>query len=140
MKTATADQIKKFHTLLSKAGIMHRKRDIVLGASRGRTESSRDLSVDEMKAVIDSIETDKPEVKRPPVNADPVLDKKRKRVIANLASAGYILASGKPDMDAIYSWTRKQKHKKELNKLNSRELSELIVASEGVAKHFMKQS
>jgi len=66
------------------------------------------------------------------------LDKKRKRVIANMCQAGYVLPSGKPDMMAIEKWVLQQKHKKPFNVLTSRELSELIVAAEGVKRHFIK--
>lgn len=136
MKHANPDQIKKFHTLLTKRGLMHRKRDIVAGASNGRTESSRGLLFGEMRAVIDQLDQ---EATPPPVVKEDVLDRKRKRVIAQLSSAGYILPSGKPDMEAIYSWTRKQKHKKELNAHSLSELSDLITAAEGVAKHFISK-
>lgn len=66
-----------------------------------------------------------------------VRDKKRKRVIAHMCGAGYVNAiTGKPDMPTIESWVLQQKHKKPFNSLSSKELSELIVAAQGVERHF----
>lgn len=137
MNSAKPDQIRRLHAMLGERNMMHRKKDLVVSASQGRTESSKGLSEREMDLLISRLETIKP-VKQP--ERDPILDKKRKRVIANMAAAGYVLESGKPDMIAIYAWVRRQKHKKELNQLSSQDLSELIVAAEGVAKHFIRKA
>lgn len=52
---ATPDQVKRFHTLLHTTGLMQHKRNIIEGASYGRTEHSNELTQQEMAGLIDSL-------------------------------------------------------------------------------------
>lgn len=53
MKMITTPQLKKIHTLLGELGIKDRKPEIVYSFTHGRTESSRDMTLMEAKALIE---------------------------------------------------------------------------------------
>lgn len=53
MRMVTPSQLKKIHTLLGQLGLMKRKLEIVYGFTGGRTESSRELTLQEAKALIE---------------------------------------------------------------------------------------
>lgn len=53
MKTITKAQLKMIHVLLNELSIMDRKPDLVYSFSNGRTESSRELSLQEAKEIIE---------------------------------------------------------------------------------------
>lgn len=59
MRTITTPQLKKIHTLLGQLGLMDRKPEIVHGFTEGRTESSRDMTLSEAKALIEWLEGSK---------------------------------------------------------------------------------
>lgn len=135
------NQIKRIYALLGKLNLKHRKEDMVLGATKGRTKSTRAMSEMEADALIDSLDKLAKQKLQPstathsPSKSD-ILDRKRKRVIAQMCQAGYITKSGRADMPRIEEWVMKQKHKTAFNALTSQQLSELITAAEGVARHF----
>ncbi len=56
MKTVTTAQLKKMHALLNGIGLMHRKRVIIHSFTGGRTQSARDMYMDEAKEMIDWLE------------------------------------------------------------------------------------
>jgi hypothetical protein len=55
MQTATTPQITKIHVLLSSLGITEQKAEIVYNLSNGRTESTKQLTVDEARRLISSL-------------------------------------------------------------------------------------
>lgn len=59
MRMITTPQMKKIHTLLRQLGLMERKPEIVHGFTQGRTESSRDMTLSEAKALIEWLEGSK---------------------------------------------------------------------------------
>lgn len=56
MRMITYPQLKKIHTLLGQMGIMERKPDIVHSLTEGRTKSSREMTLQEAKALIEWLE------------------------------------------------------------------------------------
>lgn len=127
--TRTNEQNRALHSLITKAGFdADMKADIVFNYTDGRTRSSADLTYSECNELIKFLGRIIPDV----------LDKKRKRVIACLAEAGFVI-KGKPDMMAINKWVIQQKFKKPLNDHNSNELSALIYAAEQVKGHFLSK-
>jgi hypothetical protein len=52
MQTATKPQIQKLHALLNNLGLIDQKADIVFNMTHGRTESSRELTIDEARRLI----------------------------------------------------------------------------------------
>lgn len=53
MRMVTTPQLKKIHTLLGQLGLMDRKPEIVQSFTEGRTESSREMTLMEAKALIE---------------------------------------------------------------------------------------
>lgn len=122
-------QNRALHLLITQAGLdADTKAEMVLSYTEGCTCSSAEMTLQECNELIRSLRKMIPDV----------LDKKRKRVIANLAEAGFV-KNGKPDMMGINRWVLQQAFKKRLNDHNSEELSKLIYASEQVLKHFLNK-
>jgi hypothetical protein len=55
MERITKPQIAKIHVLLSNLGITEQKAEIVYNLSNGRTESTKDLNIDEARRLIISL-------------------------------------------------------------------------------------
>jgi len=55
MQTATKPQIVKLHALLHNLGLKDQKADIIYNLTEGRTESSRELTIDEARRLITSL-------------------------------------------------------------------------------------
>jgi hypothetical protein len=55
MQTATKPQIAKIHALLNNLGILEQKADIVYNLTDGRTESSKQLTVNEARRLITNL-------------------------------------------------------------------------------------
>lgn len=55
MQTATKPQIAKIHVLLNNLGILDQKAEIVYNITEGRTESSKELTVDEARRLITNL-------------------------------------------------------------------------------------
>ncbi len=131
MKRTTA-QNNRLHGLLTKLGLdLDAKEDLVTQFTNCRTVRSSEMTAPECQQLILHLQNQ--------LGSDNQLDRQRKRVIANLAEAGHVTDNGKPDMPAIYAWTRRQKHKLPLNQLNSSQLGALIYASEQVRDHYLNQ-
>jgi hypothetical protein len=129
MNIRTESQNKALHLLLGKVGIdQDTKADMVFNYTDGRTMHSAEMTCMECDALIRALRKMIPDI----------MDKKRKRVIANMAEAGFI-RNGKPDMFAINEWVLKQGLKKPLNDHSSAELSKLIYASDQVRIHFLNK-
>lgn len=128
----TTTQNRQLHALLTKAGLdLEDKEALVRSYTHNRTTRSSEMTVQECQALINELKVQ--------TNQE-LLDRKRKRVIAHLAEAGFITPEGKPDMLLIHAWVRRQKYKRDLNHLNSYQLSELIHAAAMVRDHFMTKT
>lgn len=55
MTPATKPQIQKIHVLLNQLGLTDSKKEVVWQISKGRTESTKDLSIQEAKALIQGL-------------------------------------------------------------------------------------
>lgn len=129
----TQKQNIDLHILLTKLSITpEEKADLVYLYSSQRTKTSANLYESECAKLIKMLEKRWEDL-------DEKRDKRRKRVISHLAEAGYTTPQGRPDMNKIHSWVRKQKHKKHLNDHNLKELSSLIKAAEGVRDHYLSK-
>lgn len=128
----TSTQNRQLHSLLTKAGLdLEDKETLVHQFTGKRTTRSSEMTRNECQALINELKV---------LTNQDLLDRKRKRVIAHLAEAGFITEDGRPDMVIIHAWVKRQKHKKELNSLNSYQLSELIHAAEKVKDHFISKT
>jgi len=61
-KAITTAQIKKIHVLLNEKGLMDEKKTMVCSVSSGRTESTKELSFEEAKALIIFLKEDSSEI------------------------------------------------------------------------------
>lgn len=128
----TITQNNRLHALLHQLGIDLDTKEVLIDQfTNGRTVRSSEMTRNECQALIKELEVR--------VGSEADRDKKRKRVIAQLAEAGYITKDARPDMPRIYEWVRRQKHKKHLNAHTSDELSGLIYAAEQVKNHYLQQ-
>ena len=57
MQKVTPAQIGKIHVLLNKLGLIENKAEIVYNLSNGRTQSTKDLSIDEARRLITNLAT-----------------------------------------------------------------------------------
>ena len=57
MQTATKPQIAKIHVLLTNLGLLDQKPEIMYNLSNGRTDSSKNLTIDEAKRLITNLAT-----------------------------------------------------------------------------------
>ncbi|MBD1385729.1 hypothetical protein IDJ75_10605 [Mucilaginibacter rigui] len=85
MQFATKQQITKIHVLLANTGFMDSKADIIYGLTDGRTESTKELTIDEARRLITSL-----------ANCDP--KERQKRLVFSLAyQAGIIYGETSDD-------------------------------------------
>ena len=68
-------------------------------------------------------------------------DAQRKKVIAILASAGYTLQNGKPDMVKILNWVQTYGYlkPKTLMEYSKAELTKLIKQSENITQYYLNK-
>jgi len=115
MQNATKPQIAKIHVLLSNLGITEQKIEIVYNLTNGRTQSTKDLTIDEARRLITSL-----------AEYDPC--ERQKSLIFSLAyQAGIIYGSTTDDKKmntAKLNMFLKERGavKKELNAMNFSEL------------------
>jgi hypothetical protein len=142
VKPRTNAQNKQIHALISKQGIdADTKAGMCMDVSSDRCSSTSDLFEHEAWLLISALnrQVNAADNPAPKSVVDDKLQKQRRRVIAKLASAGYVTPLGKADMEAINQWVLQQKFKKKLNDHSSEELSKLIYAAEQVYKHFISK-
>lgn len=125
-------QNKIFHKLLSQLGQNdpESKASIVLGATKGRTDSSRQMTWYEADACIKFLRG----------QFDDRADKMRKKVIACLRSYGMVTRTPeghlRADMPRINEWVLKYGYaKKPLNNYSLKELPKLVSQAEQLTTH-----
>jgi hypothetical protein len=129
---ASVNQIKCINSLLTKLGLRERKTELVLGSSGERTKSTKELTLDEAKALISYLKSqDAEEVKA---------EKMRKKIISLAHEMHWHLPnSTKADMQRIDAWCKKYSPKhKSLNNHTYKELPALISQFERVYSSFLK--
>lgn len=140
---ATPQQTQAIHAVLWKKGLLKHKEELVLDASEGRTRSSRDLTKEEAKQLLTSLNdytVDKAQDKTPML----------KKLFAMCHEMGWItkkmiigedgkMKEGK-DYARVYSWVEAHGYlKKKLNRYTYNELPKLIsVFEEKIYKPYLK--
>ena len=133
MQNATKPQIAKIHVLLSNLGITEQKIEIVYNLTNGRTQSTKDLTIDEARRLITSL-----------AEYDPC--ERQKSLIFSLAyQAGIIYGSTTDDKKmntAKLNMFLKERGavKKELNAMNFSELVKTHRQFEAMVKNVKKTS
>lgn len=116
------------HGLLTSTGLMAQKRNLILGFTDGRTESSKDMTYQEAGALITHLKS---------LDAS---HKMRRRIIKMAHEMGWHLpGTQKIDMDAINEWCKKYgAYHKPLNDHSATELPRLVTQFEfGPYKHYL---
>jgi hypothetical protein len=136
MKTITPQQLKALHAMLRTNKMEALKADLVYGFSGGRTESSKELSMDEARELL--VHLDKGAVVREGTNhgATNQGEKMRRQVIAIFHEMGaHLPSTTKIDMARVNEWCANQGHgKKPLNDYTYDELPKLV----GQAKKYLE--
>ena len=119
MKKATTAQLQKLHIMLHQLGLNNEKQNLVYSISKGRTVSSKELTLAEAKLLIESLVTDDPN------------ERMRKKVFALAYEAGIIWGDTFEDkkMNAAKLNLFLQERgtvKKLLNKMTSAELTKVV--------------
>lgn len=133
MQTATKPQIAKIHVLLSNLGITEQKAQIVYDLSSGRTESTKELFIDEARRLITSLSEYDPK-------------ERQKSLVFSLAyQAGIIYGSSADDKKinaAKLNLFLKERGavKKELNAMNYNELVKTHRQFEAIVKSTQKST
>lgn len=136
MKTITPQQLRKISTLISQRGIdKETKAAMVIGFSNGRTESSKDLYVEEAALMIRHLEQTDPNY--------PAAEKMRRKLIYMAHTMGWQKADGngkmRIDMQRVDEWCTTYGYgKKRLNNYSYKELPKLLSQFEAVYKKFLQ--
>ena len=110
--------------LVTKLGLQKRKKEMTLGFSGGRTDTTTDLTPDEARAYIKYLKSQDPD--------EIAADKMRKKIISMAHELGYrIPGTTKVDMIKLDEWCIKYGHKhKKLNQYLVDELPLLVTQFE----------
>jgi hypothetical protein len=128
---STMANYNRFFTLYNKArnaGVLPypTHHDLVGDATKGRTESLKDLTEDELRDIECGIQE----------LLDPVGDKAnrmRRKVIGILAARGAVTGDGKPHMGHVYAWVKKYGYlHKDFNTYTVQELPKLVTQAEAI--------
>lgn len=132
MRYRNPTQNRIFHMLINDLGLdEEQKQEMVLSYTDNRTSSSSQMYWHECQNLINFLNAQKSGKMN-------VADRKRKRVIAQMRQAGYVLPNGKADMTAIENWVAKM-FKHPFNSISSEKLSKVIVAAEKVKDHYLSK-
>lgn len=115
-------QNKMLHGLLNKTGLMNEKANIINGITKGRSESSKDLSFDEARLMINWLKS------QDKTSNDE--NRMRRKILSMAHECGWhnlVDGEWKIDMRALDTWCVKYSYlKKELNKYTYLELPKLV--------------
>lgn len=123
----TYNQNKILHALLNKTGLTEFKRELVYSYSNNRTESSKELLIDEATALINYLKKQNPET----VQAE----KMRRKIIAMAHKMRWETEEGKVNMKSVNNWCINKSYlKKPLMEYSLQELPKLVSQFENVYK------
>lgn len=113
-------QNKLIHTLLHKLQLMPQKESIILGFTNQRTSSSKEMTMQEAKALIQWL-NDKQSKENDACN------QMRRKILSMAHKIQWELPCGKVDMVRVNSWSKANSYlKKELNQYTYNELPKLV--------------
>lgn len=125
-------QNKQLYALLNLAGIdTETKEQMVYTYTRGRTNRSSKMSVEECQNLINDL--------RQKTSYNQESDTMRKKIISLFRKMSYTLPDGKVDMCAVEVWTEKYGYlHKPLNNYTYAELPKLVTQAQAVYQSFLK--
>ena len=121
-------QSKLLHTLLNSTGLVPQKKNLIMGFTGGRSDSSKDLTYQEAGALITYLKS------------QDAAHKMRRKIISMAHEMGWkIPGTNKIDMNAINEWCKKYGFgHKLLNEYKEAELPKLVTQFEnGPYKHYI---
>lgn len=122
---------KQLMAMLTKTNLQGRRHAIVWDYSKGRTESSKELTYSEINDIIRDLEKGFKELDR--------ADKMRKKIISQAHEMGWELTGHKADMARINAWCEKFGYlHKPLNNYSYTELPLLVTQFESVYTSFIE--
>lgn len=142
MSSVTKKQIRAIHATIKAKGLQDQKKDIILNASEGRTESSSDLTYEEAHTLLKFLNTENKN------------NQSTDRMIRKLMAMAYDLrwiesftfvrdhkTFKRNDFSKVYEWVRKYGYLgKELKEYSYQELPKLLSQFEkGPYAHFLKK-
>jgi hypothetical protein len=128
-----SEQNKALHALLNELNMSAQKGDLVYGATRGRTSSSKDMSIEEANLLIGRLREEKAGKS----------DLLKKRLIHRFCMLGYTKEDNRPDYARINGFITnrtgdRNPKKKTLNYLNLKELHAVMQQVEAIFKATIK--
>lgn len=127
-------QSKTLHTLLSKTGLMNSKKDLILGFTHGRAESSKDLTEREAAMLIAYLQRQKKE-------EDPC-NRMRRKIISMCYELRWAKAGDwKTALEKIDSFCEGAKgiYKKKLQTHTYQELVQVVSQFESIYKKYLEK-
>jgi hypothetical protein len=127
----TTQQNKMLYGLLNKTGLMKDKANLIYGITKGRSESSKDLSFEEARLVINYLQTQD--------KTTDGINKMRRKIISMAHEMHWHLpGTQKIDMERLNAWCEKYGYgKKKLNDYSYNELPALVSQFTKVYKDFI---
>jgi hypothetical protein len=126
----TAQQIKYVRFLLTKAGMIDQKEEVVLAMTEGRTSHLREMTHAETEALIKSLGEDENQA---------IKGRMVRKVLSMAHEMGWEQDGGKVNMDRVNAWCQKYTSShKTLDELSLKELPAVVTAFEKVYLSFLK--
>lgn len=126
----TGQQIKYVRFLMTKAGMIDQKEEVVLAITDGRTSSLRDMTQEETQALIKSLGEDENQA---------IKSRMVRKVLSMAHEMGWEKDGGKVDMERVNNWCKKYtSQKKTLDELTLKELPAVVTAFEKAYLSFLK--
>lgn len=130
--TITPTQNKVLHALLNSTKMTSSKADLVLGFTQGRSESSRDLTMQEAQEFINYL--------KQLDNHAEAANTMRRKILSMCHRIKWEHEDGKVDLERLNNWCRTRSYlKKELNAYQYKELPKLVAEFQQVYKHYLNK-
>jgi hypothetical protein len=126
----TGQQIKYVRFLMTKAGMIDQKEEVVLAITDGRTSSLRDMTQEETQALIKSLGEDENQA---------IKSRMVRKILSMAHEMGWEKDGGKVDMERVNNWCKKYTtSKKPLDELTLKELPAVVTIFEKAYLSFLK--
>ncbi len=138
----TTTQNKAVYALLNKTGLITQKENIIAGISNGRTSSSKDLSYDEVVALIRYLKSQDPDEKKAETMRRKIIRMAHEMhwQVTGLEAQRQIGAKPKADMKRIDGWCKQYGYlHKGLDNYTMKELPKLVSQFEIIHKQFLSK-
>lgn len=140
---ATSKQLQYIHAALHRKGLLQHKAEMVSSYTNGRSESSKDMTMEEANEMLQALNGHQPDEEKK--------DKMIKHLIAMAHEIGWITEQAvvngqgevgkKKDYSRLHAWVEKYGYlKKKLNQYKFHELPTLVTAFKNVYQGWLKKN